>query len=213
MADKEHSLEITYGEGEDSTFDFSTMPHSTLVAMLRRGVSHYFGSEAASKILTKIEKAICEGASPEDTKARTEAFAALSASDRRESITAFRKANPEAIAAWAREVRAEQVKAMVEGTVGVSVRGPTVDPLAAVERRLAKAEVVNTLKANKVAIPKKSDGTIAFPNGDSFTLGELVDRRLGHADHGPRIRKEAKAVIAAQERAAKKAAEQGLDTL
>lgn len=201
---------VTYGS---HTFDFATLPESTRMAMLRRGVSHYLGSEQASKLLGKIEKGIVEGTDEADTKARTEKFEALEPGDRRAAIKAFRDANADLITKWEAEIQTAAITAMVEGKVGTSVRGPSVDPLTTVVNRLAKAEVANVLKANKTAVPKKAEDKITFPNGDAFTMAELVERRKAHETHGPRLVKEAKAVIAAQERAAKKAEAEGVSDL
>jgi len=41
------NLVITYGT---RTLDFNTLPPASLVAMVRRGVSHFFGNEMASKV-------------------------------------------------------------------------------------------------------------------------------------------------------------------
>jgi hypothetical protein len=201
---------VTYDNRE---YDFAKLPEATGVALIRRGLSHLMGSEASSKLQGKIEKAICTGADDADTEARTAKFEALSGAQKKEALKAFREANAEAVAGWLADIRADYEKAMTEGTLGVSVRGPTVDPLTTIVNRLAKAEVVNVLKASKTAIPKKAEDKISFPGGQAFTVAELVERRKAHAEHGPRLVKEAKTVLAAQERAAKKAAEQGLDDL
>lgn len=198
-------LVITYGE---TKFDFNSLPGATLVAMLRRGVTHYLGSEQASKLQGRIERILAG-----DTDESKAAFDGLSDPERRAAIKTWREGNAEALAAMAAEIQAEARQAMVDGKVGVSVRGPSVDPLTTVVNRLAKAEVVNVLKANKIAVPKKSDDAVEFPNGDKFTMSVLVERRKAHAEHGPRLVKEAKAVIAAQERAAKKAEASGLGDL
>lgn len=206
-------LVITYGERQ---FDFTKLPQPTLVAMLRRGVSHYLGSEQASAVQTKMEKAIAEAGTDGDAekaKARATQLAEMSTADRKAAFKAFRDANPELVAKWHAETQAEAIADMEAGKVGTSVRGPSVDPLTTVVNRLGKAEVVNVLKANKTAIPKKAEDVIEFPNGDKFTVAQLVERRKLHAEHGPRLVKEAKAVITAQERAAKKAEGVGLADL
>lgn len=198
---------ITYGA---RTFDLSGWPHATLMAMARRGVSHYLGSEQASKLLTRIEKGIVtvEG-DAEATSARVKAFEAMDKGARKAAISTFRSDNPELIATWEAELEADAVKAMESGDVGTSVRGPALDPLTAIVNRLGKAEVVAVLKANDITIPKKADVKITTPGGEAYTMSELVERRKAHAEHGPRLVKEAKKVLADSERAAKKAAESG----
>lgn len=198
-------LKVTYG---NTTLDFAVYPASSLVAMLRRGVTHLLGSEQASKLQGKIERLLAG-----DSKESKAAFEALSDVERRAAIRGWREANPTLLAEMAQGLQEEALASLAAGTVGTSTRGPSVDPLSAVQNRLAKAEVVNVLKAHKIAVPKKSDDVVEFPNGDKFTMAVLVARRLAHPDHGARVVKEAKAVIAAQERANKKAEASGLGDL
>lgn len=180
------NLVITYG---DSRADFNTLPEASLVAMLRRGYSHYKGSEQASKIVAKISAALDEMG--EDTESM--APAAKSA-----AFKAFRAANADKISAWMVEVQDKADAALVAGTVGVSTRGPAVDPITTIIRRLAKAEVVSILKANALAWPKKAEDVVSFPNGDKFTGPQLIDRRI--AREGERLGKEAKKIADEQAR-------------
>lgn len=140
-------LIVTYG---DISLDFSTLPQSSLLACLRGGVSHKFGSEIASKVTAYF--ASDDDGKMEDTK------------ENREKLKA--------------EYRAKLFDAMLAGTVGVSVRGPSVDPITVIVQRLAKKEVLDVLKASGTKPPKKSDDKVTFANGDKFTLAELVARRL-----------------------------------
>lgn len=103
------------------------------------------------------------------------------------------------------KVQADMFAKLVAGTVGVSTRGPAVDPITTIVRRLAKAEIIPILKANGLAWPKKADDVVSFPNGDKFTGAQLVDRRI--AREGERLGKEAKKLADEQARKAKKAAE------
>jgi hypothetical protein len=102
------------------------------------------------------------------------------------------------------KVQAEFMAKLVAGTVGVSTRGPAVDPLVTIGRRLAKGEIIPILKANGLAWPKKSEDVVTFPNGDKFTGAQLVDRRLAGKE-GPRINAEAKKLQAAEVKKAKQA--------
>lgn len=203
-------LIIKYG---DYTDDFNIYPEASLVATLRRGVSHLRGSEVASKVLGKMEKFITTGEDAESTAAKEKAFKALTPAERKATFKAFREQNPAAVAAWDAEAQVEVSKALAEGTLGTSVRGPAVDPLMTIVNRLIRTAVINRLKANKVKPPKKAEDKIEFPNGDKFTIEDLVERwKARPADYDPILR-DAKKVLAEQERAAKKAGEAGLESL
>lgn len=158
---------IKYG---DKTLDFNTLPQASLVAMLRRGVSHFFGSEQASKVTAYFD--------PEHDDAEN------------------RKDTPEARAAKKAEFQSTAYDALVAGTVGVSVRGPSVDPITTIMRRLAKNEIKTILAANKIKWPAKSEDVIETPDGKKFTGNELIDRRL--AKEGERLKKEAEKIAAEQ---------------
>lgn len=103
------------------------------------------------------------------------------------------------------KVQADMFAKLVAGTVGVSTRGPAVDPITTIINRLAKAEVTAILKSNGLAWPKKSEDKVSFPNGDAFTGAELVSRRV--AREGDRLAKEAKKIADEQARRNKKAEE------
>lgn len=204
-------LTITYGA---FTYDFATLPHASVLAMLQRGVAHYHGNEQSSKIATRIKKALVDrGDDAEAGKAARAEFEAFSGPEQRAAIEAFRKGNPDQIEAWTAEVQGEATKALHEGTVGVSVRGPAADPLQTILNRLGKASVINTLKAAKIAVPKKADEKIEFGDGKSFTMAELVARRLAHEKMGPDLLKQAKKVLADQQKAVDAAAGLGVEDL
>lgn len=165
---------VKYG---DFTIDYSAVPKTSLMAMLRRGTSHFFGSEQASKVTAHFD---ADAESPvEDT--------------------------PEARAAVKAEFQKKAYDALLAGTVGVSTRGPTLDPIATIVRRLAKAEIVNVLKLNGVAWPKKAEDTITLPDGTAITGPQLIDRRV--TKEGERLNREAKKIADEQARKAKKAQE------
>lgn len=170
------NLVLKYG---DFTADFNTLPETSLVGMLRRGFAHYMGSECASKVTGHFkEENLPEGES--DT--------------------------PEARDAYKAQVQAEAFAKLVAGTVGVSTRGPAVDPVETIARRLAKAEIIPILKKSGLAWPKKIEDVVSFPDGRTLTGAALIDRRLAHAEHGPRLAKEAAKVAAEAARKAAKAA-------
>lgn len=177
-----NDLVIKYGERE---LDFNTLPQASLVAMLRRGVSHYFGSEQASKVVAWFN--------PEHEDAEN------------------RPDTPEARAAKKAEFQSTAYDALVAGTVGVSVRGPSVDPISAIINRLAKAEVKTILGTFKLKWPAKADDTVELPDGSKVTGAQLIARRLdptGPAGvdkktgvpHIDRLRKEAEKIAADQKK-------------
>lgn len=104
------------------------------------------------------------------------------------------------------KVQAEMFAKLQAGTVGVSTRGPAVDPITTIIRRLAKAEIVAILKSNGLAWPKKAEDVVSFPDGRKLTGPELIDRRV--KAEGDRLAKEAKKVADEQARKNKKAEEQ-----
>lgn len=113
------------------------------------------------------------------------------------------------------QVQAEMFTKLGAGTVGVSTRGPAVDPITTIVRRLAKAEIIPILKANGLAWPKKAEDVVVFPNGDKFTGAQLVDRRV--AKEAERLTKDATKIAAEQARKNAKAEaaakEAGIDSL
>lgn len=167
---------VTYG---DMALDFDTLPETSRMAMFRRGVSHFFGSEVASKVKAHFDSEDENGIKPERTD--------------------------ESNAAKLAEVRGEFMARLLAGTVGVSTRGPAVDPITVIIRRLARIEVQTTLKANNLAWPKKAEDTIELPDGSKVTGAQLIDRRI--ARDGERLTTAAKKIALDQARAAKKAEE------
>lgn len=145
---KTNPLLITYGT---NALDFAALPQSSLVAMLRRGVSHYLGSEQSSKVVAMFDP------------------------DKDEPVA---DSSPEAKAKAKADFVAKAIDALIAGTVGVSVRGPSVDPIQTIVNRLARKEVLDVLKASGTKPPKKAEDKVQFANGTAFTLAELVSRRL-----------------------------------
>lgn len=174
------NMVITYGT---RTLDFNALPAASLVAMLRRGVSHYFGSEMASKVTAYFD--------PEHDDA------------------ANRVDSAEARAAKKAEFQNAAYDALVAGTVGVSIRGPSVDPITTIINRLAKAEVKTILASFKLKYPTKADETVTLPDGSAVTGAQLIARRLdkdGPAGvdkktgvaHADRLKKEAEKIAKEQ---------------
>lgn len=154
-----------------SDFNIDTLPRQSLVSLVRKGLAHYLGNEQASK------------------------------------VTAWKASNPdatdEAIATRKSEFVAAAVEAILAGTMGVqSTRGPRATPVDAVARRMAEAEMRATLgKRNPpIAMPKgEAVITLNTPDGTAhtFTRVQLIERRLAHPVHGPRLRKAAEKEVAA----------------
>ena len=169
------NLVITYGQ---HVADFNTLPEASLVAMIRRGFGHFMGSECASKVTAHFDP---------------------------ENLPEGESDTPESRATYKASVQAEMFAKLLAGTVGISTRGPTVDPVETIARRLAKAEIIPILKANGLAWPKKVEDKVTFPDGRAFTGAELIDRRL--KTEGDRLNKEAKKKADEMARQAKKSAE------
>lgn len=167
---------VTYGS---HTIDFAAQPHASLMAMLSRGVTHFLGSEMAAKVDAYYKRTPKDGepAKRPDT----------------EQDRADLKAEYQLLA----------VKALNDGTVGVSNRGPAVDPLEAAIESVARKEVLQTLRDNKTKVPKKADQKVAFADGSAYTIAELVERRIANPKHADRIKGVAQAEL---DRKAKEAA-------
>lgn len=172
---------VTYGT---DTFDFGKLPAESLAAMLKRGVNHFFGNEVAAKVTAWKNKFAEDngGTQPGDDE----------------------------IAAKRAEVHADFLGKLLNGTVGISTRGPSVDPVEAEMERIAKREINGILKTNNAKWSGKGDERkVTFADGATASMDEMVDRRLANADHGPRIRKEAEKAIKAAAREAEKAKSAG----
>lgn len=170
------SMEITYGT---HTLDFDALPIASRNALARRGLAHVLGNEVASKVTSHFKaENYSEGETvPEDTEVAREAKKA--------------------------EFQAEAMKKIMEGTLGVSMRGPSVDPLEAEINSICRKEVLKQLADNNLKAPKKADDTVKTASGE-FTIAQLIHRRLhtvkGAAENLERITREAKASLEAKAR-------------
>lgn len=158
------------------TVPLANLPPVSLHRLASYGLAHYLGNQAASKVVAWAEKDENKGATDEQKAAQ--------------------KAT----------VQAAMFAALLDGTIGSHAsRGPAVDPEDAEMDRLAKAEVLATLKANNIKAPKGEEA-VEFASGEKLTMDDLIDRRV--AKHGERLRVEAKASLKtkakAKEAAAKK---------
>lgn len=188
-------LAMTYGK---HAIDFSTLPQPSVVAMLRRGLSHFLGSEQASKVTAYFDpdRKLAEGETRLDDTP-----------ENRELVKA--------------DFQAKAVDALLAGTVGVSTRGPAVDPIETEINRIARREVHDILKKSGVKPAKKADDTVEI-GGAKYTTDQLIARRLDASSpagvdkktgvsHAERIGKEAAKVMADKAKAAAKAAEKVKD--
>lgn len=187
---------IKYG---DHSVDTSKLPEVSVKALLSRGLSHFLGNEQASKVTAKIVTALA-------LSDETSAEAAKAA------VKAFRISNEADCSAWTTEAQTNALKALADGTVGVRAAGtgPKLSPIETVIRRLAKGEVIDTLKANNIAVPKGED-KVSFADGKSMSMDELVERRI--AKHGDRLKKAAAKELADKARKLEQAAKDGLGDL
>lgn len=164
--------------------DTASLPQPSLDAMIRRGLTHYFGNEQAAKVSNRKAK-LASGDSP-------------------------REASDDEVSQWVNELRAAALEALNAGTVGQHVtRGPAVSPEEAEARKIAKAEIVVILKANNLKVPT-GEKTVKAPDGE-FTMDQLIDRRLSHGTHGDRIRADAAKEVRRKAKEASKVLAGGTD--
>lgn len=182
---------FTYGK---HTVDTANLPEASIAAMFRRGLSHFLGNEQASKVAAYFDP----DRKSADGEARLD-----DTPENREKVKA--------------DFQAKAVDALLAGTVGVSTRGPTVDPIETEINRIARREVHDILKASGVKPPKKATDTVTI-GGTAYTTDQLIARRLDPASpagvdkktgvtHADRIGKLAAKVMADKAKAAAKAAE------
>lgn len=184
---------ITYAGHEIAV---ASLPAQSIEALLRRGVTHFLGNEQAAKVTARAKK-------DEATRA-VEAFKAAHGRDPSESDTlpSVAPASDENRDTWKAEYIANAIKALAEGTVGLIVRGPSVDPVDARMEKIAKAEVLNVLKGAGIKVPKK-DEAVTFADGTKKTLDDMIETRLER--FGDRIRVEAEKALKAEAKAKEKA--------
>ena len=186
---------IVYG---DHTIDLASLPSASLLALTRRGLTHFLGNEQASKVSGWIKRRTEE--KPVEGQP-----APLGAP------------NDAEIAAYRADKIAEAVAALSAGTIGQRAVGePKASPVDAEVKRLAVAEVMAVLVSNGMAKSgakgMKADASLTFNAGTAdetvVTFGDLVARRIDK--HGDRLRTEAEREIARREREAAKVAK-GVD--
>ena len=160
---------ITYGT---HVIDVSKLPEKSVNALIKRGLSHVLGNEVAAQVTGAIRS---ELGGEEVTK---------------DQITAYRAANESKVKEMTDKYVAEKVAALAAGSIGDRAIGPRGTSEDTVIRKVAEEELKVALAEHKLRLPT-GDKKLKFGNGQEFTKAELIDRRLAHAEHGPRIRKEA----------------------
>lgn len=159
--------------------DVTDLPAKSIDALLSRGLTRFLGNEQASKVSSwKAAFKTEHGTEPTDDN----------------------------VAAYHASVVADAVKRLVEGTIGTRQPSVTVDPLEKEMHRLAKAEVVEILRANSIKVPKEGEA-VTFADGSQKTLDDMIEARL--AKRGEAIEKEAKRILAAKAKRAEGAKVEG----
>lgn len=186
---------LRYG---DHDIDVPRFPHDTILALVRRGLSHLLGNEVSSKVVawaereTNSARAVWIERNPgQEPDAETEVGFGPSA---------------EARAAKKHEFQLEYIKQLYDGTIGThAARGPRLDPVESVMRTIAKENMTKLLASMGLKFPRK-DEAVAFAD-QKFTSDQLLDRWLAGVDgkglfgkpgepNAPRIRKEAERRLA-----------------
>lgn len=184
-------MELTYGS---FTFDTTKLPETSVRALMVKGLNHYFGNEAASRVGSAIRQAIVEGTDRKAADVTTD------------EIKAYRLANPDAVAKLANETAGEFGKALLDGTVGARASsGATAvrDPFEAECRRLATIvakDLVKSLRGSDGGMLKwpVKDETLDFGDGP-LTAGQIIDLVLA-GSKGEAIKKDATRNLAAQKK-------------
>lgn len=180
---------LTYGEVSRDT---ANLPAETIDALLSRGFAHYFGNEQAAKLTAKIKSAVAAETNGKATDVE------------RAAVQAYRAAHPDEVTQWQADIVAGALAALDSGKIGVrESNGPreSTDPVGVEVRKMAKARVMELLKAKSLKFPGKEE--VLDLNGTSFTGAELIQRQIDR--HGDKMRKEAEAAVAAAQRARQRA--------
>lgn len=186
------SMTVEYGS---HTIDFTKAPAVSVLAVLGRGVTHLLGSEAASKVDAYFKRDPAKFTADAPKMADTE--------ENRATLKA--------------QFQQGFIDAIMAGTLGVSSRGPAVDPLEAEMESIARKQVLQVLRDNKTKVPKKADQKVKFADGSEYTVQELVERRIANPKFADAIKAEAQAELdkkaKAKAKVAKAVSGQGLADL
>lgn len=182
-------MELKYGS---RTFDTTKLPETSLLALMTKGLNHYFGNEAASRVSSAIRKAIAESVEPHRKTADVTT----------DEIKAFREANVELTADLAKKVETEFAIALLDGTVGARAGGTATprDPFEAECRRLATIvgkSLVASLQGADGKVLKWPRGEEKITFGDKVLDGEEIISLILAGSKGEAIRKDAQKNLAA----------------
>jgi hypothetical protein len=161
---------FTYGT--DISVDLHSLPESSIHALIRRGMSHYFGNEVSTKVSAwKVARA--EGAlgAPNDAE----------------------------IAAAKADFTQAALEALLSGTVGQSIRGPRGSSVETEFNRLAEEQAKAILKSAGMVMPTK-DKTVRFGDGTELSRSDIIARVK--AKFGAELRSKAEKNVADRDRAA-----------
>lgn len=197
---------VEYG---DYSVDLDTLPEISILSLATKGLAHFLGNEVSSKTIASLRRKALEvaKAANEGKELSTEARDAII------KAVKFDAESAEHIALQT-ELRTSALKALADGTVGLSERsGPRLSPLETEIAAIVKRECLALVKNENVAIGgtvhkgKKNpeDDTKFNILGDSITWASML-ARYSSGRHAPRIAKEAQAKLDADARKAAKLA-------
>lgn len=151
-------MTLMFKDHTGAEHDFDALPASTRQGMVNRAVSHIFGNECASVVVGKIKAALANGGKASDvTTAQVQAYRADASHEAQ-------------LDAWLAEARDAKIAAIVAGSLGVRVAGPSIDPLESMIHRIAVEELQIRLKHSKTKVfPTKFADDFVFvdPRGVS----------------------------------------------
>ena len=132
---------VKYGE---FTLDLSTLPETSLLALVSSGFAHKMGNEVASRVAAAVVKSTSAGEVVDDeVKAKIKS-----------------------------QFQTEMFEKILAGTVGVSTRTPGAPKEDTLKRQIILKSLTTQLKAHGLPLPTK-DNTISI-GGNEFTREALV---------------------------------------
>lgn len=176
---------ITYGD--DFSVPVASIPEAVQHLLLQQAFNHRMGNQADAQVTTRIRAA--EGDEVD--------------------VAAWRKANPDRVAAMLREVRQATVDRILSGELTQRASGPRLDPVEKEFASLVRASLKSKLESHGFKMPKKLEDSIVFPDG-SRTLAEMLQKTAEGPD-APKLRERAERIVRDRERAVKAAAPAGAE--
>lgn len=162
--------------------DGDKLAATSIQSLIKKGLNHFLGNEQSAKTgpSSKWYKDHVKDSGAEPTDEQVDA-----------ALAEFRKG---------------AIEALYAGTVGVSSRGPKVDPMTAALQHFARESVKETLVASGIKIPKGNE-QVTFADGTVRTMAEMIQKRIDSPKFGPAIADAAKKKIADDVKRVKKAQE------